>query len=781
MNFSSASGVEANTYQMLLADQVRAQNRALVDALFNGAPPYTEEETAINKGATNVNDLSATKINQDARTQFDNAFLVPDPLFSIDLDCGPAYRRLEWGGIITKEINKRIKNSAPFAELQQSVFANVVLHGPGPSMWEDKMKWCPDALGVEDVLVPGNTLRSMTNLEQFAVYRQYTAAKLWKKTHGPYVDKGWNIPLVEKCLLWANEEAKRLNGNSWPDMWFPEKIQERFKSDSGVYAGDLAPTINCWDFYFYSDEGKESGWRRRIILDAWGQPGVGGAPLTAERKIKHGEGDFLFDGGERVYANNLSEIMHWQSGDASAVAPFRYHSQRSLGWLLYAVCHLQNRLYCKFTDSVFESLLQYFRISNPADMDRLTKIDLIDKGILPEGLNFVPPAERWKVDEQLVTQAFSLNRQKMNDMSASFTQDLDLERQSEETATRTMAKVNASAALIGAILNRAYMRERFRYMEICRRFCISKSSDMDVKKARIAILKAGVPEEALDVDRWNIQPTKVIGQGNQILGQAIAEKLMAIRPQLDPEAQKEVDRLYIATNSGNWSLAMKLVPKQPHISDSIHDSELAFGTLMGGNMVTPKPGLNYSEVIETILRLMEAKVQMIMQSGGVGTPELVQGLNMAAQYAGAFIQELGQDPNEKSKVKQYGDILSKIMNEVRAMEQRQQQAAQAAQQQNGNGDNGEQAQTQAKIQATLITAQTKSKIQEQSAAQKAAQKQLAFEAKMKQDAQKHALTTLQQTQTHRAGLAKTAVETAHSVALANLEHENAPDKNEEPT
>src|SRR3954469_2633061 len=101
MNFSSAAGVEASCYTLLLADQIRAQNRALVDALFNGAPPYTEEETAINKGATNVNDLSATKINQDARTQFDNAFLVPDPLFSIDLDWGPAYKRLEWGGIIT--------------------------------------------------------------------------------------------------------------------------------------------------------------------------------------------------------------------------------------------------------------------------------------------------------------------------------------------------------------------------------------------------------------------------------------------------------------------------------------------------------------------------------------------------------------------------------------------------------------------------------------------------------------------------------------------------------
>jgi len=38
----------------------------------------------------------------------------------------------------------------------------------------------------------------------------------------------------------------------------------------------------------------------------------------------------------------------FQFADLSAVAPFRYHSVRSLGWLLYAVINLQNRLRCKF-------------------------------------------------------------------------------------------------------------------------------------------------------------------------------------------------------------------------------------------------------------------------------------------------------------------------------------------------------------------------------------------------------------------------------------------------
>jgi len=783
MNFKSAGAVESTVYCMLLADQPRANNRALINALFNGAPPYSEAEIDQNHGATNVNDLSATKIDADARAQFDNAFLVPDPLFTVNLDFGPAYKRLEWSAAITKAINRRIKNSEKFVELQQSVFANVVLHGPGPSIWNDREHWLQDPLGVEDVLVPGNTLRSMENLEMFAVYRQYTAGKLWRMTHGPQVDVAWNMPLVDQCIAWVDKQAQQLNGDQWPDVWFPEKMEERLKSDNGLYAGDRMPTVNCWDFYFWGDNGERSGWNRRIILDAWGQPGVGGMPWNGLMSKEVGKGRFLFDPGDRVYADKLDQIIHFQSGDASAVAPFRYHSQRSLGYLLYAVCHLQNRLYCKFTDSVFESLLQYFRINNPADMDRLTKIDLIDKGLLPEGMQFVRPEERWQVNEGLVDRAFQMNRIKMNDMSASFSQDLDKGSSNDETATRTMAKVNATAALVGAILNRAYVRERFRYIEICRRFCIEDSCDMDVQKARLEMLKAGVPEEALDSERWDIQPTKVIGQGNKILGSAMVDSLMQVYPQLEPTAQKKVLRDYIAVKTDNWSLAQILVPEEPQISNSIHDSELAFGTLMQGVAVNPREGLNAVEVAETIVRLMQTKIQEIQQSDNLGTPQDVRGLTMASQYASAFIQQLAQDKTQVSTVKMLNDALGKLGNEVKGFAQRQQQAAQQAAQQNGQAQDPE---GQAKVQTTMALGQTKIELAAKSAAQKQAQKELAFQQKMDQDQQKHAVKLVQDDQQHAldthtsmrehaAQLAATARENEHAMQLQQAQADAAPE------
>lgn len=769
MKFQNAASVETICSQMLLADYPRALNRARINELFNGWPPYSEEEVLDNNIGTNVNFLESSKIAHDARRQFSTAFCSPDPLFTIELDYGPQWKRQKWANIIQKEMNKLIKGSLPYLELRGSTFASLVLHGVGPVMWEDDYHWCPEDLGIEDVLVPSNTFRSMKNLPFFVVQRQYTVPQLQRLTRGKNVDRAWNLPLVKQCIEWADKEAQVLMGSNWSDVWSPEKQVERMKGDGGWYASDAVPTIDVFDFYFHDEKKGSSGWKRKMILNAWGNPGAGGATAQAlteaTRKFEMGKGDFLYDSGDRIYADAMGKVMHFNFADCSSVAPFRYHAVRSLGFLLYGVCHLQNRTRCKFNDAVFESLLQYFRVANPADMDRLMKINLVDKGVLEDGVQFVKPEERWKIDDAIVMQAMQLNRQTMSDNSASFTQDFDFDsaKGGQETATRTMAKVNNTTALVGAMLGQAYNYQTFQYQEIARRFCIKDSRDLDVGKFRVRCFKKGVPPAALNIDAWNVQPVRVIGAGNKMMASAVADKLMAIAPRLDPTAQREIDKLYIAANSDDYSLADRLVPEQPVVSDTVHDTEIVFGSLMQGSRVTPKPGLHPQEVVETMLKQITLKVQGIMQSGGVGTPQDVQGLMLAAQYTDAFIKMLSQDPTQKARVAAYGKQLGKVMNEVKGMQQRQQEAAKQASQQ-GQEDPA----TAAKVKATIITAQTKAGIATSTHAQRTAQKQIQFEAKMKMDAEQHQADITNDLREHAAELAKTGMDAQHAARNARL-------------
>lgn len=768
MKFTSAQALEQVIWQMRLADYPRSLNRSRIDDLFNGVPPYSSTEVQQNNISTNVNFLESTKIAHDARRQFYNAFSVPDPVFFITVDRGPQHKRQQWSMQLTKIMAKIMKENPFFHELQRSQFASLVLHGIGPAIWEDKYSWCPTDVGVEDVLVPANTLCSMRNLMFRAVFRQYTSMELWEMTHKPNVDPGWNLPAVESAIKWADNEARLLMGTSWPETWSPEKMSERIKSDGGLYASDVLPTIDCFDFLFWDDDGKRSGWKRRIILDAWGSPGVGGSAPTKEMpdKVRFKEvDDFLYNSKDRIYCDNLAQSTHWQFADASSVAPFRYHSVRSVGFLLYAVCHLQNRLRCKFNDAVFENMLQYFRVSNPTDMDRVQRINLVDKGVIEEGVNFVKQDERHQFDHDIVSQAMQLNRQTMSDNSASFTQDFDMEKEGEETATRTMAKVNATAALVGAMLSQAYNYQVFQYREMARRFCMKNSRDPDVRKFRSRCLKEQIPVEILDSECWDISPNRVIGGGNKTLQIAIADKLMGVYDKLDPDSQRDALRIYIATNSDDYAKADMLVPERKTVSDATLDGQRDTSVLLDGLWIEPRRDINYVDYVEAMLAEMGFVVQKIEAAGGMTNPDRLQGLQNLGKYISRMIQQIAQDESQKGRVKKYNDALSGLMNRIKAYEQRLQKQSQ---EQNGNGNGGLDPKDQAKIQAIMAQAKVKADNQSKSHAQRTAERQIQFEQQMKQDEQKHRLELQKTGLEHRHGLMNDAIETAHNIEINRM-------------
>jgi hypothetical protein len=459
-----------------------------------------------------------------------------------------------------------------------------------------------------------------------------------------------------------------------------------------------------------------------------------------------------------VFCDKLEQTIHFQYADCSCVAPFRYHSVRSLGFLLYSICHLQNRLNCKFDESTFEQLMQYFRVTNQPDAERAWKVDLTDKKALPDGLQFVKRDERWEVNESLVQMALQKNRQIMADNSASFTQDYDFESGENETATRTMAKMNTSAALVSGLLNQAYNYQKFQYDEICRRFCLKNSRDPDVRRFRLDVLKTDIPEEMLNPHFWNVQPVRVVGSGNKLLQTAIFDKIMLVYyNKLDPSTQRHFLRLGLASLTDDYELARQAVPDEPHTSDSVHDAQMSAAALLMGLPQALKEGVNHSEYIEALLLAMSVRVQQIMARGLV-TPDELTGLQnlagetiqgqpmpgtngirnhiglMAEDEKPLHIKGVQPDHTVKQKVKQYSDALAKLMNEVKGLAQR---AQEAAQKRNGNGAGGLDPETMGKIQSNLIMAKAKAQSARESHAQRTAQRQIQFEQEMKQRAQEH--------------------------------------------
>ena len=724
-------------YQIRLADVTRGRNRARIDALFDGQPPFSEETAEQNGIKINVNFLEGTVLAHDARAQFSNAFLKPGQYFTAQTDMGKGDKRGTYSNIVTEQMNKTMKRSMKYFECFRGKFAELVLHGIGPSTWKNKDCWCPNDTAIADIGIPANTLLTMENLPFFYIYRSFTLPELIKITSGPKRDKGWNMKLVNDCIEWIDKEIVQLMGSNWPEIWSPEKSEQRVKGDGGFYAGDECPTVDCFDFYFWNDDDNVRGWNRRIILDSWSTPQASGAAgqMTRRNDMDFCRNQFLFNSEDRKYASKLSEMVAFQYADLSSVAPFQYHSVRSLGFLLYAVCNLQNRMRCKFSEAVFEALMNYYRVNSSDEVDRALKVDLINRGFIDETIHFVGQEERWQINEQLVAMGMAENSQIINRNSSAWTQQPQGNMQGGDRKTRfqVMAEINQTTALVNSAFNQAYQYQEYEYREIMRRFFNPRSNDIEVIEFRKACLKRGVPMTILTPDAWDITPTRVMGAGNQTMQMAISQQLLEMRNLFDPEPQREILRDITFNITGDADKAARWCPDQPlKVSQSVHDAQLAMGPLMMGLPVAVVTGQNHKEYIMVLLAELQALIQGAEKQGGMASAKDIKGFQNVAQCITQHLQIVAQDKEEKQFVSQVQKALSKLMNMVRAFAQRLQEQMKKQQQQNGNGQDP---QAQAKILGTVISAKTKAEISKQSHAQKTAQRQVAFdmEEKRKQE------------------------------------------------
>jgi hypothetical protein len=701
--------------------QSHSENRSKINELFEGFPPFDDEEAETNHIDTNVNFLEAPSLAHKARSTWNNAFLKPGNFFTITLDSGPIHKRNAWSHSITKHINRAMKGSLPYIETIRATGAQVILHGIGPKIWEEAKRWRPTEIGIEDLLFPSNTWVNLRNLSHFALFRRFTAEELFTMTHGKHVDPGWQMPVVEKILarLAAEPMGKQA---SFRDTMNPEKIVNFYKANSGFLDSDCVPPVNVWHFYHKDEwEGKICWFKKTIVDDT-----------------EFDASEFLYN-PERPYAGDLSQLLHLQFGDGANVAPFFYHTVRSLGYLLFAVCHLQNRLRCSFMDAIMRATHEYFRIHGGDDRARMQKAELVNLGLVPEGLEFVPRDQRWQVDEALVVAGLSQNRQLMSENASAFVQDVDSGSGKELTATEVMARLNNANALVSSLLSMAYTYAEFEYREIARRFTIENSGDKEIEKARLAMLKDHVPAQYLNVERWQIQTERVMGGGNKTLELTQAKAMMEVKSQFDTDAQREILRDYTLAVTDDPDKADRWIPDdEKPISASEHDAQLAVGALMNLAPVGVVQGIDHIGYVETMLLSMKSIMDDI-KAIGQPTPQQVVGLMACFGHVSGHIQIIAQDEENVQRVKRYGDFLKPIMNQVKAWSQQLGEAARANAQQNGE---------QAQMAAELMKAQSKIKIAEVSAAKKEQRKDIQFVKEQKRkDAQTMVEAQRQQTLT----------------------------------
>ena len=771
--FNDASVLDALCQDLLYSDYQRGLRRALINRLFNGVAPYTKEEQAKNHINVNFNDLTGPRLAHEARSQFTNRIMTPGQYFNARTDWGAAHKRDIYAATVTGESNGLLKNDVGYFEAKRSSIAQLVLHGISPAAWENRCGPIPCSIGVEDVLIPSNTLLGFKNLPIYVLRRSFTKMELGLMTMRAKRDPGWNMDLVCRVMEWLGREMTTMqNPQTSQFQWSPEKCEEMFKQDGGLSGMDQCPTVDCFDIYLYSegDEKTPSGWLRRIIMDGFERPPAGAAEWTDSRRTsmkdrngadlsRPGNDDFLFTSGDETVGDTWQNLITFQYADLSAVAPFRYHSVRSLGWMTYAQCHVQNRLKCKIMEAGFEALMQYFKVNSLDDVQRALKLELVNMGFIDETIKPVPASERYQAPWGGIEYVAQMSQAGIDQSSKSWTQDLaQSSKQTEKTRFQVQAEVQAMNALVAAGLQQYDEYAKFEYREIFRRFMLKDNRDPQARTFRANCYRRGVPEKLMVPEAWDIQPEKMMGGGNQTLEGLMAQQLMSIVNQLDPDAQRVVRRKTILAWTHDSALAEQLVPVHPKISDTVHDTEGMFATLMRGIAVEPKDGLNAGEVAASMIKMMQAQLQIIAKfTGNVGTPQDSFGLKNCARYAGVYIQHLAQDLAEKENAKKLGDALGKVLNMVKAMDQRQAEMAKKAQAQQQNGNGGIDPKTMAQVKGKLLLDTVKARSKTSADAQKLRHKEIHFRQGLHHEQIKTA-----------ADIAKTDLETAANIRRGGM-------------
>jgi hypothetical protein len=734
MRFDTPDKLEAVVWNSRIAELPRAENRAIINRLFNGDPPFDPAKAEENNVEVNRNFLEGTRILTDARIQWNSNFLKPGDQVNVHPQFGPVHKREEWGHAVTKSVNRQLNLSRRRMSEIRSTGANTLLHGVGPVNWVDRFDPMPVPLSLSSLLIASETDIDFENLEWFAVFREMTPSQLWERTHGTRVDPGWDMQMVNGQLKYVIEQDQK-SISSTTLQYMPERIEEVIKQDKGYFGTDAVPTVDAWDVYFRDTDGPP-GWYRRMILD-WG---VGDEHLSTYSKDSKppdkakndgsNKGHFLYSSGKRRYAADWSEILHCQFGDCSCVAPFKYHSVRSLGWMIWGLCDIQNRLRCKMTEQAFSDLMWWFRVANNNDLNRIRMANFLHMGVIPQGVDFLKAADRYSPDPRYIELVSSQNRELMSENASSFTRDSGEGRGKEMTATEVMARTNSVNTLVSGVMNLAYAYENQKLTEIIRRLFLKNPRHPAARAVRQDAMKAGVPLDHLTTEAWDIQVDRAMGNGNKTVEMAIVNYLNTIRKNLGPDAQRKVDHIGIEIVTDQADLAEDLAPikAEQQVSPSAHDAELATDRIMRGLPFTAPKFAVPEDYVQVWLKDFALSVQKVQQRDHMGTPDELQGMGNMEQHIKAFLDQMRANPDDGPKVRQYEGMLTQLTNIVKGFAQRLGQAMKAAQSQGavGNGNN-KMAETISKIQADKITASAKAQNMRESHADRTAQKQVSFE------------------------------------------------------
>lgn len=626
---SSAEAIRAMYSQAVLDDQGSARVRMQIQSAKDGEPPFSQAQlNASGQGArANFNTLMMQDLITKANNGYNDIFLSPKQLMTLEVEGGEPAERLNYARIIATELTRTIRKWPSFSANMQRLVDLFVTHGVAVDYAPDDKDFRFEVAALDEFLVPRQVSVSAEKTPWAIARKDMLATELYDHIEDEEVATmlGWNVPAVRAAIARATTQTSRGETGEL------EKLQQQIKNND-LFVGTMfshIPVLHCWVREF-------DGTYSFFITEK-------NAP----------QGEYLFEQYSR-YETVEDAFNYYCYG----VGNGKLHSVRGLGHMVFALCQEHSKLMCQKSDGVrlAESIMLQATSSNAMQEAALTYMGPMS--LLPDGFEVVEKQFQGGSDRTLayLQEIKSLTGQMSSRFMAPTAQDGGSYRNRDEVGAgleESASGDSGSIDLFFAVADRTLRR-------MCKRIVTGPNTDKLTKEFHRRVLAQGVTQDILDsIDHDSTYAYRTLGAGSPAARSLSFTKLMALLPQLDEIGRKNLIYQFVANEVG-YQNADEFASKA---EEPRYNSEASIALLENEILMMGRPvkvlsyqmhGTHVQMQIPPLLELLDA-----VERGELDPMENLPGLQAMLNHLAAHGEELAHDP---SQLALYGQVKEAVNN-----------------------------------------------------------------------------------------------------------------------
>ena len=716
------------------ADREASKNRAKVDAMVNGEPPFDQsllDETGQSDAANFNTREAASQVNQVSAAYYDLVTSNRD-LVSIKVNYGDNTARKQIENAIAEEFTWLVRNWDSFEYWYNCMVRQHVVHGIGVTFFPDETDWRFKSCGLADFKLPRDTAATEDAIQIAAALIPTNLSELFEQIQSAKEAEqcNWNIESLKKMVM---EEAKNIlsqNHSPYWDNW--EYIEKQIKENS-IYFGSTAST-RLWLIHFWIKE--DDGTISHGIIS---------------KDDRNPTGWLYFNKSRFESIRQAFVIFPYDIGSGT------YHTVRGLGYVIQPQVQANNALACRMADGAMASTMNLLQIKNPnqTDLDRLALAHFGNNEVLPPGVDYVERRLPDYTSTVLPVINYLQAQLRQNNTGAKPTLPA-IDRNAPAVAFQMEAQNNA--ALSASALNRFYSQLDKLFKEMFRRATTDGYLPTDpggdlVLEFLKRLKRRRVPLEALKYVT-EVKSTRSVGAGSAANRLLAYQRLERLQGAFDPEGRRNLVSDILSEEVGFENVDRYMQPvtmTEQRMPIDIKIAEFENTKFELGKTSSVLPNEDHFVHIQTHLPVLAQLVGSVEQGAGqVPVEQLIQihtilmaGIPHCAQH----VEQMSADRTRRDETKQAIQIVQqlsasadRIRNQIVRLQEAQQEAMIAEQERQAQAQAAYVAELEkrveaggpdsAKAQAKLIEAQVMTRLKEMEFQQKLSQREREFNQKL---------------------------------------------------